>query len=109
MAQAEDLREPLTSYSVDVLHCEKKTSFVWKHFGKLVLTREGKRKHIFTEKIFCKPCFTAGGDKKNVPEDDQNPDEPDSDVEADNGPITLARFVFVAIFKGVCLHRSVAV
>ncbi|KAE8739563.1 hypothetical protein FOCC_FOCC014946 [Frankliniella occidentalis] len=91
MAQAGDLKEPLASYSVYVLHSDKKQSFVWKYFGKLTLTRDGKRKHIYTKKIFCKPCV-GDADKKGATEEDDFPDDPNPESACKYiCPFTIAR------------------
>ncbi|KAK3911576.1 Transposable element Hobo transposase, partial [Frankliniella fusca] len=89
MAQATDLKEPLSSYSIEVLHDHKKSSFVWKHFGNLILQKDDKRKQVYKDKIFCKPCFVATADKSNNPENDEMLTE----VE-ETGEVLLASVLF---------------
>ena len=75
MACARDLNEPILSYNIEVLHSAQKTSFYWKHFGKLILTRDGKRKHVYTDKVFCKLCFDKCVEDAAEPTNDADPDD----------------------------------
>jgi len=50
-----DLKNPLSDFSVEIN--ENKKSICWRHFGSLVLTKDGKRKKIDLDNNYCKPCL----------------------------------------------------
>lgn len=76
MSPIEHIKEDVKHYSVEVLHGPTKPSFVWKYFGGLILKRDDERKHVCSEKVFCRLCLIKKQSDLDTEVDEDNPPTP---------------------------------
>lgn len=55
---------PIGSFRIVPLHSKGKSSFVWKHFGRLAYITGGKQKTVGTD-YYCKSCLTNSSKKED--------------------------------------------
>lgn len=85
-------RLPVSELTVASLTSKKKSSKWWHFFGKLIHTKDGKRKHIASDKVFCGPCLKKA----------QEPPKPatasnqlrEEDVDVDDLPLPVVHDLF---------------
>lgn len=50
-------RHAIKHFSVKTLHSSSKSSFCWKYFGTLLLEKDGKKRSVLIDNIFCSKCI----------------------------------------------------
>lgn len=87
-------RLPVAELSVAPLASKEKPSKCWDFFGKLIHMKDGKRKHIACDKVFCAPCLKKAQELPKVPKPAPNQlREEDVDVD-DPLPLPVVHELF---------------
>ncbi|XP_061721718.1 uncharacterized protein LOC133528367 [Cydia pomonella] len=50
-------RHAIKHFSVKTLHSSSKSSFCWKYFGTLLLEKDGKKRSVLIDNVFCSKCI----------------------------------------------------